>query len=159
CAILEAGPPGCALVRNSRAAAIAAASRVTGPQNGGEANAAFPAFNLPGDWDVVVNEAGGILLAENAMRAFREGAKGRVIAEAALIAPTPSGIRITTASEEVMAAQVIVAAGPWVTEFVPALKPHLTVTRQAVGWFKPARPETTAHGAFPIFILESARGM
>jgi sarcosine oxidase len=159
CSVLEAGPPGCPLVAKSRAAASAVKSTITGPRNGREANAAFPAFNLPDDWDVVVQETGGILLAEEAMRAFRDGAKGRVIQAAAQMRPTPAGIRIATASEEVMAEQVIVAAGPWMTDLVPGLKQHLTITRQAVGWFMPARGETTRYGEFPIFIIESSRGM
>jgi len=158
-AVLEAGPAGCQLVANSRAAALAAKSRVTGPRNGAEANTAFPAFNLPFDWDVVVQESGAILLAEEAMRAFRDGAKGRIIHAAAQMRATPAGIRIVTASEEVMAEKVIVAAGPWVAGLIPGLKSHLTVTRQAVGWFAPARPDTTRYGEFPIFILETARGM
>jgi sarcosine oxidase len=58
-----------------------------------------------------------------------------------------------------MAEQVIVAAGPWIANLVPGLARHLTVTRQAVGWFRPAKPETVRHGAFPIFILEGSRGM
>ena len=157
--ILEAGPAGCDLVARSRAAAVAANSPLTGPRNGREANAAFPAFSLPDDWDVVVHDSGGILLAEAAIRAFRAGVEARVIQAAARIEPTPAGIRIIAADEEVMAAQVIVAAGPWIAEFVPGLKAHLTVTRQAVGWFRPARPETTRYGRFPIFILEGARGM
>src|SRR5215467_583909 len=116
--VLEAGPPGCALVANSRGAAAATKSVVTGPRNGREANAAFGAFNLPDDWDVVVQESGGILLAEAAMRAFRDGANGRVITAAARMQPTLRGIRIATSSEEVMAEQVIVAAGPWIADFV-----------------------------------------
>src|SRR6516225_6721133 len=96
-AVLEAGPAGCQLVANSRAAALAAKSRVTGPRSGAEANAAFPAFNLPFDWDVVVQESGAILLAEQAMRAFRDGAKGRIIHAAAQMRATPAGIRIVTA--------------------------------------------------------------
>jgi sarcosine oxidase len=157
-AILEAGPAGCELVTNSRAAAVAANSVLTGPRNGREANAAHPAFNLPEDWDVVVHESGGILLAEQAMRAFRAGTESRIVREAARIAPMPEGIRIATAREEVMAGQVIVSAGPWVADLVPRLRPHLKLTRQAVGWFAPARPETTAYGRFPIFILDGPRG-
>jgi sarcosine oxidase len=157
--ILEAGPSGCELVAKSRAAASAANSLLTGPRNGREANAAFPAFNLPDDWDVVVHDSGGILLAEAAMRALRAGVQECVIQAAARLQPTPAGIRIITASEEVMAAQVIVSAGPWIADLVPKLKAHLAVTRQAVGWFRPARPETTRYGAFPIFIIEGARGM
>jgi len=157
--ILEAGPAGCELVARSRAAATAANSLLTGPRNGREANASFPAFALPDDWDAVVHDSGGILLTEAAIRAFRAGAQARIIQAAARIELTPAGIRIVTAGEEVMAAQVIVAAGPWIAELVPGLKAHLTVTRQAVGWFRPARPETTRYGECPIFILEGARGM
>ena len=157
--ILEAGPGGCELVAKSRAAASAANSLLTGPRNGREANAAFPAFGLPDDWDVVVHDSGGILLAEPAIRAFRAGTQARVIQAAARIEPTPAGIRIITPGEEIMAAQVIVSAGPWIADLVPGLKAHLKVTRQAVGWFRPARPETTRYGEFPIFILEGARGM
>lgn len=158
-AILEAGRAGCELVAGSRAAAIAANSPVAGPRNGREANAAFPEFNLPDDWDVVVHESGGILLAEAALRAFRDPAKERIVKAAARIDPTPAGIRIATAGEEVMAAQVILSAGPWIADLVPGLKRHVTVTRQAVGWFGSARPETTRYGEFPIFILEGTRGM
>ena len=157
--VLEAGPPGCQLVANSRAAAVAAKTRITGPRNGREANLAFPAFKLPDDWDVVVQDSGAILLAEEAMRAFRGGANGRIIRKAARMRATSEGIRISSASEEVMAEQVVVAAGPWIAELIPGLKRHVTVTRQAVGWFRPENPATTRYGEFPIFILEAERGM
>ena len=159
CPVLEAGPPGSELVARSRMAALAANKTITGPRNGREANAAFPAFALPGEWDVVMQESGGILMAEEAMRAFRRGAEASIIASAAQIHPEPAGIRIVTAGEEIIARQVIVAAGPWIANLVPALRRHLTITRQAVGWFKPMLPEATRDGAFPIFILEAARGM
>lgn len=159
CPVLEAGPPGSTLVAGSRAAAVAANTAVTGPRNGREANAAFPAFDLPDNWDVIVQESSGILMADEAMRAFRDGAKGHIVAAAAQMRPEAAGIRIVTASEEVMARQVIVAAGPWIAGLIPGLKAHLAVTRQAVGWFKPARQEAARYGAFPIFILEAAAGM
>jgi sarcosine oxidase len=158
-AILEAGPAGCEPVAKSRAAAVAAGTVIAGPRNGREANAVYGAFNLPEDWDVVVHDAGGILLAEAAMRALRAGVEHRVVREAAQFAPMPTGIRITTPSDQVMARQVIVSAGPWIGNLVPDLKRHLKVTRQVVGWFAPARPETTAYGRLPIFILKGPRCM
>jgi sarcosine oxidase len=156
--VLEAGPAGCAAVRDSRAAALAAGSVPTGPCTGAEANAAFPAFRLPADWDVVVQDSGGILLAEAAMRAFRGDSSGRIIPEAARLTPTPTGLRITTATEDVLAAQAIVAAGPWIGDFVPTLKPHLRVTRQTVGWFESANPAAVAYGRFPVFLLDGPHG-
>jgi len=156
--VLEAGPPGSKMVASSRAAARRKGT-ITGPTNGAEANAAFPAFRLPDNWDVVVQESGGILMAEAAMRAFREGAAGRIIRASAQMQRTRDGIRVTTQSEEVLAAKVIVAAGPWIAPFIPGLKRHLEVTRQVVGWFTPARPETVRYGEFPIFLVEGRRGM
>src|SRR5258707_7387642 len=156
--VLEAGPPGSKMVADSRATA-ARSGTVSGPTNGAEANAEFPAFRLPEDWHVVVQESGGILMAEAAMLAFREGAEDRIVRAAARMQPTPAGIRITTSDQEVMARQVIVAAGPWISGFVPGLARHLKVTRQAVGWFRPAKPETVRYGEFPIFLVERGRGL
>jgi sarcosine oxidase len=156
--VLEAGPPGSKMVASSRAAARRKGI-ITGPSNGAEANAAFPAFRLPDDWDVVVQESGGILMAEAAMRAFQEGADGRIIRAKAQMRRKPDGICIATANEEVMAEKVIVAAGPWIAPFVPGMEPHLKVTRQVVGWFMPAKPATVRYGEFPIFLVEGRRGM
>jgi sarcosine oxidase len=156
--VLEAGPPGSKTVAASRAAA-ARKGPVTGPGTGAAANAAFPAFNLPADWDVVVQESGGILLAETAMRAFREAAENSIVRAAARMQPTARGIRITTSDEEVMAEQVIVAAGPWIAGLIPDLARCLKVTRQAVGWFMPANPEAVRYGEFPVFIVEGRRGL
>jgi sarcosine oxidase len=156
--VLEAGPPGSQMVAASRAAA-ARKGPIAGPATGAAANAAFAALNLPEDWDVVVQESGGILLTEAALRAFRESAEGRIVRAAARMRPTPEGIRIATSNEEVMAEQVIVAAGPWIAGLIPNLGRHLTVTRQAVGWFTPARPEAVRYGEFPVFIVEGRRGV
>jgi len=158
CAVLEAGPPGSRLVAGSRAAA-AHKGPITGPTTGAEVNLAYPAFRLPNDWDAVVQDSGGILMAEEAIRAFREGADDRIVATSARIRPTPTGILVSTSTEEVIAKQVILAAGPWISALVPGLARHLKITRQAVGWFTPANPETVAYGAFPIFIVEGTHGM
>ena len=158
CAVLEAGPPGSKLVAGSRAAA-ARKGPITGPTTGAEVNLAYPAFRLPNDWDAVVQESGGILMAEEAIRAFRDGAEDRIVAAAARWQPTPTGIRVSTSTDEVIASQVILAAGPWISALVPGLARHLKVTRQAVGWFMPDRPETVAYGEFPIFIVEGRHGM
>src|SRR5579859_2450578 len=158
CPLLEAGPPGSAIVRQSREAARAAGAG-GGPTSGADVNAAFPAFRLPDDWDAVLQESAGILLAESALRALREAAADRIVPLAARIEPTPSGLRIITADEDVLAGQAIVAAGPWIASLAPDLAPLLTVTRQTVGWFKPSQPRAVALGDFPIFLLEGPRGV
>jgi sarcosine oxidase len=54
------------------------------------------------------------------------------------------------------AAQAIVAAGPWVHEFLPPnLAPHFTVTRQVLFWFDVAPPVARfTSPEFPVWIWE-----
>ena len=151
--ILEAGGPSSSIVRASCSAALAVGQPME-VLTGAQINAAYPAFNLPEDWTAVIQESGGILLAEAAMRAFRKGVSNKIVAEVARLHPTSSGLRIVTRSGEVLAQQVIVAAGPWIVELIPSLSQVLTITRQAVGWFKPSMPEIVAYGAFPVFLIE-----
>ena len=158
--LLEAGPAGCRSVAASRAAA-ARMGAPTGPTRGSEINARYPAFRLPDDWDVVIQDSGGILLADKAVGLFRAAAADRIVPLAATIAPRASGILITTSDGARFEAtqSVIVAAGPWVAALEPRLAAHITVTRQPVGWFTPARPALVAYGEFPLFILDGPHGM
>lgn len=158
CRVLEAGPPGSALVAQSRAAAEAAGTNA-GPAKAGEIEGLFPAFRLPEDWDVAVQDSGGILLADEAVRLFRAGTGDRIVPQAARFTAGASAIAIiTTNGDHYEARKVIVAAGPWIGGLIPGLSKHLKVTRQAVGWFEPSRPLTAGPDAFPVFILDGPMG-
>jgi len=158
CPLLEAGPPGSAIVGASRAAARSAGA-AGGPATGAQVNAAYPALRLPGDWDAVVQESAGILLAEEGLRALRDGIANRITPRAARFTATPRGILVDDGEDEVLAQQVIVATGPWVGAFVPALAPVLKITRQCVAWFRPTDPAHLAPGGLPIFLLEAPHGV
>jgi len=151
--VLEAGLPGSAMVAASRAAAIAK-HRPDPAWTAGSANREFPAFALPEEWDVVVQDGGAILRTDVVMEIMRWRAGDRVVSESADFRPRKDGVSIRTTSEEFFAERAILALGPWLGRALPRLGKLLTVTRQAVGWFKPARPETVELGRFPIFILE-----
>ena len=153
CPVLEAGKPGLPLVAASRAAAIA--KNLPDPVRSAEdVNREFPAFALPADWDVVVQDGGAILKSEVAMRVMRARAGERVIPEAAQFEERPDGVLVRTKTQEVLAQRVVLALGPWLGRALPEIACALEVTRQAVGWFKPSRPETVLPGRFPIFILQ-----
>jgi sarcosine oxidase len=153
CPVLEAGKPGLPLVAASRAAAIA--KNLPDPVRAAEdINREFPAFALPADWDVVVQDGGAILKSEVAMRVLRARAGGRVIAEAARFEERPDGVLVRTRTQEVLAQRVVLALGPWLGRALPEIACALEVTRQAVGWFRPTWPETVLPGQFPIFILQ-----
>jgi glycine/D-amino acid oxidase-like deaminating enzyme len=154
--VLEAGQPGSAMVAASRAAAIANGHRDPA-WSAAAANREFPAFALPPDWDVVVQDGGAILKADVALRIMRARAGDRVVPEAANIDCRPDGGLVRTKTQEVLAQRAILALGPWLGRTLPEMAPVLEVTRQAVGWFKPARPETVLPGRFPLFIIERDR--
>lgn len=153
CPLVEAGAPGSALVRASRAAAGRGAA---GPRTGAELNAAWPAFRVPVDWDVAVQDTAGILLAEAALRLLHEALDDRIVRRAVRLDRTPSALWLTTdAGERWAAGRVIVSAGAWVADFEPRLKPHVRVTRQVVGWFEPATPPLVQYPDFPLFIFDA----
>ncbi len=151
--ILEAGLPGSPTVAASRAAAIAK-GQADPAWTPAEANRRFPAFNLPDDWDVIVQDGGAILMTEVVMEIMRARAGDRVISQSAHVEPRADGVSIRTANDAFFAERAILALGPWLGRALPKLGSLLKVTRQAVGWFSPARPETTKLGRFPIFIIE-----
>jgi sarcosine oxidase len=153
--VLEAGPKGSAMVRASRQAALDNGLDVP-LLTGKDVNAMFAAFRLPEDWDAVVQKGGAILLTQAALEALRTRAlaAGRVAPDQVIrVEAHRDHVTMRTARETIRANRAILALGPWITTFLPALAPLLQVTRQTVGWFKPARPETVGPEAFPLFIL------
>ncbi|MFC7698295.1 hypothetical protein ACFQX9_16455, partial [Bradyrhizobium sp. GCM10028915] len=93
--VLEAGLPGSAMVASSRAAAIAK-GRHDPMLTATVANKEFPAFTLPDDWDVVVQDGGAILWTGVVMRLMRSRAGNRVIPERASFTPHHDGVSIRT---------------------------------------------------------------
>ena len=153
CPVLEAARPGLPLVAASRAAAIA--KNLPDPLRSAEdINREFPAFALPADWDAIVQDGGAILKSDAAMRVLRARVGERVIPEAARFEERSDGVLVRTRTQEVLAQRVILALGPWLGRALPEIACVLEVTRQAVGWFKPSRPETVLAGQFPIFLLQ-----
>jgi glycine/D-amino acid oxidase-like deaminating enzyme len=151
--VLEAGRPGSPMVAASRAATIAK-GHADPAWTAAAANSEFPAFALPSDWDVVVQDGGAILLSEVALSVMRSRADGRAIAEPANIDCRPDCVLIRTPNREVLAQRVILTLGPWLGHALPKIAPLLRITRQAVGWFKPAVPAIVEPRRFPLFILD-----
>jgi sarcosine oxidase len=152
-------PPGSQMVADSRASALRKGA-ISGPTNGAEASAVFPALNLPDDWDVVVQESGRH--PDGRGRDARlPGSRWRPDhPRRAQKERTPDGIRITTAHEQVMAEKIIVAAGPWIAPFIPGLG-AAPQGDPASGRLvsRPPNPKPVRYGDFPIFLVEGRHGM
>ena len=157
--ILEAGYPGCPIVEGSLEA-----SRLHGLDHevlsAAEINRRFPAFKVPPHWTGLYQPEGGFLRPELAIQQFvglaeRHGAEVRTGTRVLAIEPLGSGVRVRTEAGEIEAGSVIVAAGAWIGDFAPELKPHLKLTRQVLGWFEPLQPAYYSPDRCPVFILES----
>ncbi|WP_114945069.1 N-methyl-L-tryptophan oxidase [Microvirga calopogonii] len=157
--VLEAGFPGCQVVEGSLEA-----SRLHGLEHevlsADEINRRFPAFKVPSHWTGLYQPDGGFLRPELAIRQFvglaqRHGAEVRTGTRVLAIEPVGSGVRVTTDAGEIEAGSVIIAAGAWIGDFAPELRPHLKLTRQVLGWFEPLRPASYTPDRCPVFIFES----
>ena len=157
--ILEAGHPGSVVVRGSQAS-----SRQHGlaheTLDAAEVARRFPAFRLPEDWTALFQPDGGFLRPEAAIGAFvetarRRGAETWTKTRVLAIRPGADGVTVETSRGSVEAGRVVLAAGPWIGEFAPELKPHLTLTRQVLAWFAPAAPALVRPERCPVFILDS----
>src|SRR4051812_23296733 len=161
--IAEIGPPDGVLVRGTLASARAHSLQheVFDAQ---DFMRRFTAFRLPGDFVGVLQPDGGFLEVAASIRtslalAKDAGADVRTGETVRAIEPRAGGVRIVSDRGTIEAGTVIVAAGPWTKMLLPDLPAALRVTRQVMGWFKPAEPRLVAPGRFPAFLLESAYGI
>ena len=127
-----------------------------------QVNDRFPAFNLPADWDCVVQPDGGVLLPEKAIGLFVAAAQD-LGASVRLNTPVrevqPLGDRVTIRLEdgtEIEAGSAVVAPGPWIRDFVPELGKRLKLTRQPLLWFSPVDADLVRPDRMPVFFLQSS---
>ncbi len=122
----------------------------------------FPAFRIPEHFVGVWQPDGGWLEAEPAIEAQVDlakalGAELHTGVFVRAIEASGGGVRIVTDQGPIDAGAAIVAAGPWLRGLVPDLP--LQVTRQIVAWFDPLDPAPFSPEQFPVFMLETARGI
>jgi sarcosine oxidase len=125
-------------------------------------NQRHPAFGLPADYDVVFEPDAGMLRALRAvaleieLARFHGRDQTRVIEQSPVRHIDLEGEKpvVITASAEIVADRVIVAAGGWVKRLLPSLAVPLAVTHQQVLYFKPADSLPFGIGRFPVFIFK-----
>jgi len=88
-------------------------------------------------------------------QAQNHGEEPRMNARVVATEPFVAGIRVRTDTEVIEAGSVIIATGAWIGDFAPALRPHLKITRQVLGWFSPLEPSLFTPDRCPVFLLES----
>lgn len=116
-------------------------------------------YVLIGDDDEIGYEpSGGVVLSERAVAtqielAQRLGATTRLNEPVVELLYGTDAVTVVTAQGRYVADKVIVSAGPWMRDFLPASRHDLLhVTRQVVHWFEVEEPERFSTDKFPFFI-------
>jgi sarcosine oxidase len=129
----------------------------------GEIARRFPAFAVADGDRAYYDRQGGFVRPETCIaaqlaRASALGAELRMDEKVLSFRQEASAVVVTTAKGSYRAAQLIVAAGPWLPRFLePALARQFGVTRQVLYWFRAKRPVDHAAFAperFPVFIWQ-----
>ncbi len=124
----------------------------------------FPQFRVADDESGYFEPGAGFVRPEECVRvqlrmAEQQGATLHRDERALAFDANDGGVTVTTDRDTYSAARLIVAAGPWLPEFVgPAFTRHLTVYRQVLCWFDIEGPVTPfLPENFPVFIWELQR--
>ncbi|HKH28670.1 MAG TPA: N-methyl-L-tryptophan oxidase [Sphingomicrobium sp.] len=129
-----------------------------------ELNRRFPGYRLPGRYGAVLQPEGGFVASERAivahvMLAQTMGAELRARERALAWTPTPSGgVRVRTERGTYEAGRLVVSAGAWIQDFVPALRGRAVPERQVIGWFQPLDSVLFTPATFPVFVLQADEG-
>ena len=125
-----------------------------------EVNRRFPQFAVGGEDRLFHDPWAGYLrsgqaLADLAGLAREAGVEIRENTQVTAVEETASGARVRWASQSFDCDRAIVAAGPWVAELLPAMKPRVRITRQQMAFFVPVDPAPFERGRFPVWSIFS----
>jgi sarcosine oxidase len=124
----------------------------------------FPGYRLPPDHLAVLQPEGGFLASErciavHAKAATAAGAEIRTREQVLSWEPSGDGVRVRTSrGREFRAGRLVISAGAWVGDLVPALRALARPERQVVCWFEPRVREHFAPAVFPVFNLSVDEG-
>jgi sarcosine oxidase len=124
----------------------------------------YPAFHLTPKHIGLWQPDGGFVASERAIythagMAMAKGAELRFNEPVLSWKPTAhGGVEVTTPRTTYTAGSLVLTAGAWMPELVPALGKAEHIVKQAIGWFGVKRPELFAPDKFPVFILTVDEG-
>ena len=127
-------------------------------------NRRFPAFRLPADHSGLFQPDGGFVASERGIIAhvtLAQAAGAEIHARERVLDWAPiagGGVRVRTDRATYEAGRLILSAGAWIADFVPALKTVAVPERQVLGWFQPTNPALFRPDACPVTILMVEEG-
>ncbi len=159
---LDIGPEGSWTVEGSRASCVEHGLEFE-ELAGKEVNSRFPGYRLPSGMRAIHQPDGGYVLSEVAIAAYASAALGlgaNVVTDVVVRGWTrhSAGFRVDTTTGEFEAKRLVITAGAWVGNLVPALRQICTAERQVMLWTDPLSPARFEPGRFPVFNMESPLG-
>lgn len=123
----------------------------------------FPGYRLPPEHVAVLQPDGGFLIPESAVAAHArlataDGAIIRPLERALAWEERGSGVEVTTERATYSADHLVLSAGSWLRDLIPAYARLLEPERQVVAWFEIADPSKFAPERFPVFNLTVEEG-
>ncbi|KAB1073504.1 N-methyl-L-tryptophan oxidase [Methylobacterium planeticum] len=159
---VDAGPAGSTMVEGSLAA-CRTHDLAHRHLSGAELRRLAPGYDLPDSHQAVLQPDGGFVSAERAIVAhvaMAQEAGAEIHAREPVLGwePTASGVRVRTERGTYEAGRLVISAGSWMGEFVPALRRVAVPERQVLGWFQPREPALFTPERFPVFNMEVDEG-
>lgn len=121
-------------------------------------------LHVPRDWTAFVEIEGGFVEAEAAIEALltqavQRGARLQTAQHVTAVTARASGVEIATGAGTVEVDAVVVTAGAWTPELVPALAPFLSIERRVLHWFDDPAGAYALTAGFKPFIVEAGDGI
>ena len=118
----------------------------------------FPGYDLPPGYRALYQPDGGFLAVERCtvahVGAARDaGATIRAREPVLAIEETGDGVDVRTEKGRYEADELLVTAGAWCRELLPALSSAVVPVRAVMAWFRPERPEWFTPDRVPVFLL------
>ncbi len=132
---------------------------------GAEVNDRFPGYRMPAASRFILQPQGGLIASERAIVAharLAQEAGATIHARERVLEWTASaggeGVTVRTDKATYRAGRLVISAGPWIADLVPAMTGLAVAERQVLAWLQPGRPELFATGRFPVFNLQVEEG-
>jgi len=125
--------------------------------------ARFPGWRPASNAMAVLQPDGGFLTPERCIAAHvtRARAFGATVREHTRVTGWQArngGVQVHTAEGTFEAGQLVLTAGPWMSDIAPTLGPLLMPERQVLGWFGISDRPAFAPAHFPVFVLDAIEG-
>ena len=159
---LDIGPPSGGIVQGSLKSCVEHGLPFE-ELDAGEVNRRFPGYELPSGMGAIHQTDAGYLHCETATSVHAAAARalGADIATGVRVRGwerIPGGVRVDAEDARYEARKLVITAGAWASELLPALGPMCRPVRQVMLWTDPLDPPAFEPERFPIFVLESPVG-